>query len=316
MPSVDISVCVLTYRPDYEKLFITLTSIIRQQGCSYEIIIADDGTPDFRQDVIEVWMSEHGISDYCIVRSMENRGTVRNVWNAYAVAHGRYVKAISPGDFLYNDTALAGMLQFMEQEGYRIAFGRSCYYSRSGAQVYIYNVMNPYQLRPYLERNTAAIKEAYLVCQDYANGASFMGERELVTAYINLICGRVVYTEDAAYILMVADDIPLGLWNQNFIWYESGTGISGGSSPAWIERVKTDNRATFALMAERRSDLSDLCWWYLEEQSREDSSYTQIRCAYYEEVERMIQNETFLQDVDEGELKKLLEAGHAVGNGG
>ena len=48
MPSVDISVCVLTYRPNYEKLFITLTSIIRQQSCSYEIIIADDGTPDFR----------------------------------------------------------------------------------------------------------------------------------------------------------------------------------------------------------------------------------------------------------------------------
>ena len=316
MAEVDVSVCVLTYRPDYEKLFITLTSIIRQQGCSYEIIIADDGTPDFQQDMIEVWMAAHGASDYYIVRSMENRGTVRNAWNAYAVAHGRYVKAISPGDFLYNDTALAGMLQFMEQEGYRIAFGRSCYYSRDGAQVCIHDGMNPYQLRPYLERNAAAIKEAYLVCHDYANGASFMGERELVTTYTKLICGRVAYTEDAAYILMVADDIPLGLWNQNFIWYESGTGISTGGASSWWERMQDDNRAIFALIAERRSDLSDLCRWYLEEQSREDSSYTQIRCAYYEEVARMIQNETFLQDVDEGELKKLLEAGHAVGNGG
>ena len=54
MPSVDISICVLTYQPNYEKLFMTLTSIICQQGCSYEIIIADDGTPDFRQDVIVV----------------------------------------------------------------------------------------------------------------------------------------------------------------------------------------------------------------------------------------------------------------------
>lgn len=316
MTEVDVSICVLTYRPDYEKLFMTLTSIIRQQGCSYEIIIADDGTLDFRQDLIEAWMAARGITDYYIVRNMENRGTVCNIRNAYAVAHGRYVKPISPGDCLYSDTALAGMLRFMEQEGYRIAFGRSCYYSRNGAQVCIHDVMNPYQLRPYLEWNAAAIKEAYLVCHDYANGASFMGEHELVTAYTNHICERIVYTEDAAYTLMVADDIPLGFWNQNFIWYEFGTGISTGGASLWWERMQEDNHATFALIAERRSDLSDLCRWYLEEQSREDSPYTQMRCAYYEEVARMIQTETFLQDVDEWELKKLLEAGNAVGNGG
>ena len=45
----DVSVCVLTYHPDYERLFITLTSVIRQKGCTCEIIIADDGTLDFRQ---------------------------------------------------------------------------------------------------------------------------------------------------------------------------------------------------------------------------------------------------------------------------
>ena len=37
----DVSVCVLTYHPDYERLFITLTSVIRQKGCTCEIIIAD-----------------------------------------------------------------------------------------------------------------------------------------------------------------------------------------------------------------------------------------------------------------------------------
>ena len=90
MAEVDVSVCVLTYQPDYEKLFMTLVSVIRQQGCSYEIIIADDGTPDFRQDMVKAWMAVHGITDYCIVRSMENYGTVRNVWNAYTIARGRY----------------------------------------------------------------------------------------------------------------------------------------------------------------------------------------------------------------------------------
>ena len=44
----DVSVCVVTYHPDYDELFRTLlTSIIRQKGCSLEIVISDDGTPDF-----------------------------------------------------------------------------------------------------------------------------------------------------------------------------------------------------------------------------------------------------------------------------
>ena len=49
MAAYDISVYVLIYRPDYEKLFITLTSVILQKGCRYEIILADDGSEDFRQ---------------------------------------------------------------------------------------------------------------------------------------------------------------------------------------------------------------------------------------------------------------------------
>ena len=57
----DVSVCVLTYHPDYDRLFITLTSVIRQKGCTCEIIIADDGTPDFRQKEIEAWMAERGL---------------------------------------------------------------------------------------------------------------------------------------------------------------------------------------------------------------------------------------------------------------
>ena len=74
-------------------------------------------------------MEEHHVQDYSIIRSAKNKGVVRNVLNAYSIAEGRYVKLLSPNDYFYDDTALAGMLHFMESEGHRIAFGRSCYYS-------------------------------------------------------------------------------------------------------------------------------------------------------------------------------------------
>ena len=307
MTEVEVSICVLTYRPDYEKLFMTLTSIIRQQGCSYEIIIADDGTLDFRQDLIEAWMAARGITDYYIVRSMENRGTVRNIRNAYAVAHGRYVKPISPGDCLYSDTALAGMLRFMEREGYHIAFGRSCYYGETDGKYHLYDRMQPFQLKPYRERDLSAIKEAYLVCQDYACGASFMGERTRMTSYTDLILGSAMYVEDSAYVLMVADGIPLGFWDHNFIWYESSDGISNVASEEWKARLLRDNHAMLAIMAERHADLRELCKWHIEGRRDANSPYAEIVRRYYAEVDRIISTETYLQDVNPDELKKLIE---------
>lgn len=307
MAEVDVSVCVLTYRPDYEKLFMTLTSIIRQTGCSYEIIIADDGTPDFRQDMIEAWMAVHGVLDYYIVRSTENQGTVLNIRNAYAVAHGRYVKPISPGDYLYNDSALAGMLRFMEREGHHIAFGRSCYYSKRDEKYYIYDRMQPFQLKPYRERDLSAAKEAYLVCQDYACGASFVGERTLMTSYTDLILRHVVYVEDSAYVLMVADGIPLGFWDHNFMWYESSDGISNAPSEEWKTRLLHDNHAMLAIMAERHADLWELCKWHAEGRRDADSPYAEIVRRYYAEVDQIFAAGTYLQDVDPRELQKLTE---------
>ena len=306
MLEYDVSVCVPTYHSDDKKLFTTLTSVVRQAGCTYEIIIADDGTQGFRQDVIETWMAEHHVQNYSIIRSAQNKGVVRNVLNAYSVAEGRYVKLLSPGDYFYDDMALAGMLQFMEHNGCRIAFGRSCYYGRDDTRLHIYDNMQPYQLRPHLERDAAAIKEAYLVCQDYATGAAFMGEREIMISYSKRICGHVIYLEDAVYVLMVADDIMPGFWNHNFIWYECKTGLTNTHSEEWKARMWADNRATLALIAQRHTELADLYRWHMEGRVVQNSPYTDILRGYYAEVERIVQTGSYLQDVDPQELIKLV----------
>ena len=87
----DISFCFLVYRPDYEKLFITLNSIVQQKGCRYEIVLTDDGSEDFRHQEIEQWLDERHFSQYTIVRSPVNRGIVHNEMNALRVARGRHI---------------------------------------------------------------------------------------------------------------------------------------------------------------------------------------------------------------------------------
>jgi len=156
--------------------------------------------------------------------------------------------------------------------------------------------MQPFQLKSYKERDYDAVKQAYLVCQDYVVGAAFMGERGLVTAYTELIYGRVVYAEDSAYVIMAADDIRFGFWDHNLIWYECGTGISGGKSEQWKARLWHDNLATLAIIAERHTELRDLCHWHAEGRPS-NSPYAEIVTSYYAEVDRILETETYLQDV-------------------
>ena len=302
----DISIGVMTYRSDYDQLYTTLYSIICQQGCSYEIVIGDDGTQDFRQEEIELWMLRHGFRNYMIVRSPENKGIVQNAMSILHSMRGRYVKMISPGDYLYDDRVLSRMMDFMKTEGWQIAFGRSCFYAKEEDTYRIFDRMQPFQLKSYKERDYDAVKQAYLVCQDYVVGAAFMGERGLVTAYTELIYGRVVYAEDSAYVIMAADDIRFGFWDHNLIWYECGTGISGGKSEQWKARLWHDNLATLAIIAERHTELRDLCHWHAEGRPS-NSPYAEIVTSYYAEVDRILETETYLQDVDPRELQKLME---------
>ena len=309
----DVSVCVLTYHPDYERLFITLTSVIRQKGCTCEIIIADDGTPDFRQKEIEAWMAEHEVEDYCIVRSAVNVGTGRNALTAYNAANGRYVKLISPGDYLYADTVLAEMMHFMQGEKYKIAFGRACYYVVMNGVYQLVNRMQPFQLRPYLEKDISAIKEAYLVYQDYGVGAAFMGERDVLIAYTEMICGRIVYTEDAVYPIMIADDIPLGFWNRNLIWYHYGSGISDSVSEVWKKRLLHDSKVTLEIIIERHREILDMVFGAQKDGHDAGPSYEQRRAAYYAEAQLLLDNGAYWQNVDPAELTKLVHADAVFG---
>ena len=53
-----ISVLVLTYHPAKDALFSTLRSIVEQQDCEYELIVADDGSGNFFEAEIREFFEE------------------------------------------------------------------------------------------------------------------------------------------------------------------------------------------------------------------------------------------------------------------
>ena len=304
----DVSVCVATYHPDYDKLFRTLTSIIRQKGCSFEIVIGDDGTPDFDQERVELWLLRHNFTDFRIVCLPQNKGVVENFFYMCTAARGTYIKILSPGDYLYGDHVLADMLRFMREEKYSVAFGRACYYRREKGGYQILDTMNPMDLHPYEAMNCAAIRRNYLLYADFVLGAAYMCERRLLMAYLRRIVGTIIYIEDCAYMMMLADGVGIGFWNENLLWYEFGTGISTGTSSSWKERTVQDIGTCLAAIDIKHREIREDREQLLME--KPGQTVHDLQQAYMKVlIERnRAEKYTYLKNVDPAELEKLVNA--------
>ena len=305
---IDISVCVLSYQPDYEKLFATLTSIVQQVHCSFEIIIGDDGTPNFPQEEIELWLRQQGCRDFTILHSTENHGTVRNMMQMLSAARGRYIKAISPGDYLYCNDVLGKMLRFMEQEHYAVAFGRACYYHHAGSSYQLLDTMSPLNLGIYEAKDYDAVKKACVIYGDFILGALLMGERRMITAYTNEIVGHIIYGEDTIYLRMLADGIPIGFWNHNFIWYEVGTGISTKGGDAWRKRLGKDMDVCLFIIEQLHAGIREEKEKILSGANGKTMRDLQKKYRTDAFEAYIAEHGSYLQDVDEGELERLVHA--------
>lgn len=257
---VDVSVVVLTYNPNYKKLFNTLKSIICQKECNFEIIISDDGSLNFNKKLIDEWMQNNNIKNYTILANKTNNGTVMNVYESMKLVKGRYVKLISPGDYLYCNTALKNIIDYMKKNKYSISFGKAVYYSINDSnELKIINKTNPIDLMPYRDKNYKKIKQNYLYYQDYVLGSAVICETNLFYKYILKIKDNVKYLEDCTYVMMIADGINIYFWDNYLLWYECNTGISTNGDSKWIKTLEIDHRQCFKMIAKKHPEYSKIC---------------------------------------------------------
>lgn len=92
-----VTVVTLTYKK-FDRLFDTIKSVEDQDYPEIEYVIADDGSPDFPKDEIQQFLCDSKLKSYLILDSSENRGTVKNINNAYRRSHGDYLINLSCGD--------------------------------------------------------------------------------------------------------------------------------------------------------------------------------------------------------------------------
>ena len=246
----DFSVIVLNYHPDRDKLFATLRSILCQKDVSFEIVIADDGSPDPLAAEIEGFMAKHGFTDYQIVLHDQNGGTVRNFDDGLAKACGRYVKPISPGDCLYDEHTLANVLSYMDNHKAKVLFGDMVYYQDDR----VFSIKTPLFEEPYHRHQTKKILRHQMIHCQYISGAAVFYERELVKQGLATIRDTVIYAEDTMLQLFAAQGVAIHHLPRFTVWYEYGTGLSTNPEKKASSRIAHDFYRFYQLLEKRFPD--------------------------------------------------------------
>lgn len=241
MAKIEISVILVTYNSNWEKVKKTIDSIVEQKKICSEIIIADDGSKENLKSSICDYLTKVEYFNYTFVESRVNRGTVLNIDNALMKAKYFWVKIISPGDMLYDDLTLFRWISFMIENEVKMSFGRSIYYKENGE---IQNLVE-FPINKKVFMNDSYSKKSafldYIFLKDVPNGASFLGEKDIYIKYISQIKHKIKYAEDMAYRIMLASGIDIVYFYEPVIWYEYGGGVSTSGNLKW-KKIIDDER--------------------------------------------------------------------------
>lgn len=247
MKGVDISVIVTTYNPNIQRIKETLYSIFLQEQVSYEIILADDGSTVNYKNEISAFFERFSFKDFYFAFLDENCGTVKNLLNSLEYCHGKYIKAISPGDFLYDKFTLRDWFDYLERKNCIFSFARYATYSpfADSLESIIKTVKlgnRPYDLSVYIPHvNNHMVKYKYLLLDDYCVGATVMARTAEFKEYLSKLDGKVKYAEDAALRYMISDDKMPCFFDRLTIWYSLGDGISTNGKTKWRKILYKDH---------------------------------------------------------------------------
>ena len=239
LKNIECSVVVCTYKPIWEKLRLTLKSILMQEDCNFRIVVTDDGSEENYFTKIKDYLDKHGFYNYELIASPQNHGTVRNIKQGMNACEGDYVKMISPGDFLHGKAVLRKWIDFMNKHNDCImSFCDAIYYHIENGNIIATKEYAHPQWADVFKEGTPVLE--YIIYGDTCSGAATMLRRDDWIRYLDMMVDKVIYTEDVAYRIMLSCGEKIAHIPEKFLLYEYGTGISTNGSEKWAERISRD----------------------------------------------------------------------------
>lgn len=246
-----VSVCILTYEQSWEKLKMTLDSIVCQKGVDFEVIISDDGSQENHYEKVREYFQNKLFTAYTFINSEKNTGIVQNSIRASAVCRKSHIKIISPGDCILREDTLSKWIKFLAKNGKRWSFADVEPYQIDGGIIRKVSMEEHPRLKEeYRKGDDEVSRWNYVVLNDIAVGAAMIIEKDLFCEYLSKIDGRVVYAEDNIYRLMMYDGIVGIYYPQRVILYEYGSGISTRDDKEWNRKISKDWDETKRIMFE------------------------------------------------------------------
>ena len=248
MNKYEFSVLILQYNPLYEAIERTVRSIIMQKNTKFEIVFADDGSKEDHFEQIRMLFQEYGFEDYVLVKNENNQGTVKNLISGLLHCKGKYVKCISPGDYLYSPDTLSMVYEKMESTSAGLLFGDMVFYSCTEDKVDVWNERRPYYPEIYIKYDEMRVRKHLLVYQDNISGASAFARRDILVKMMELIADSVVFQEDVAFSLLTFMDERIVYLEDYVVWYEYGGGISTNGENKWTKILQKDTLSYYRLL--------------------------------------------------------------------
>lgn len=242
MNHLEVSIIVITYNPDIDKLKRTLFSAILQKNINFEIIITDDGTDNFDEAMVKSFFKEYEFKHYKIIRHTANVGTVSNYYDGLIHASGEYIYGISPGDYFYNSTSISELYKFCKRNSVDMCFGEARCYETIDGFVNFKKENSPKW--PYSFSKSIYSPKIALISFLFGHqpiGATYFRRKEIAIKYFSKINNKVKYVEDyPSTALFLLDGMKLYYFSQPVVWYECNTGISSGMLKDWKKRFEDD----------------------------------------------------------------------------
>ena len=115
--NIEATIIVMVYK-NIDQVRQTLDSIKKQTYSNYEVIVSDDGSPNYTQEdfdkITEQYKNE--FTYFKLINNGINRGTVKHFNSLIKQAKGTIICPLSSGDQFYNENSLQEIMNVFDQE--------------------------------------------------------------------------------------------------------------------------------------------------------------------------------------------------------
>lgn len=219
--------CIIVTYKKFEYFYQALDSLLMQDYPNIELIITDDGSPNFpREEIINYLKinSQKNISNLIINQNPVNLGIVKNLNTALKLSNGKYIVLLAGDDLYYEQRTISKIVEFFQNNNYLIATGYRDVYTEDMAQLIC---REPQDIK-WTKYNSEKLYKT-LSLGNFISGSSTYFTREFIEQY-GYFDEAYLHLEDyPKYLSITKQGCLIGFFNFPVIKYRSGGMSTYGS---------------------------------------------------------------------------------------